>query len=285
MTVEQIQTLLVQAEKKDRLATSYVLTGGSPAQREKLALFFSQLLVCEGNRNKPCGRCQACRQAKKHQHPDIQWIVPEKSSLSIDAVRKVKEEIYLRPFSSDRKGYFFFIETMKEEAANSFLKILEEPPSYGHLIIICANIHLFLPTILSRCQQLRINYFLPALDKAMKESHTCLLSFISTLKKGALPDFFQQVAALVKNLERQDLEKWLDNVLWLYRDELLRNHWASPELLITQNSCDILNQVGNILAKTELILEMRQRIRLNINLKIALEYLLLALTVPEQESC
>ncbi len=280
MTLEQLKSFLLQAEKKNRLATSYLLTGGTASLREQLAMFFSQLLVCEKESQKPCGRCLACRQAKKQQHPDLHWIVPEKGSLGIDEVRKVKEDIYLRPFSGNRKGYLFFVELMKEEAANSFLKILEEPPLYGSMIIITANIHNFLPTIISRCQPLKINYGLPEFNKAMKESHRRCLSLLSALQRDSLRSFFEELEALIKNLDRQEVEKWLENILWLYRDQLLRKHHFTGNLLLTEESYDILQVRADLLEKTELILEMKQRIRLNINLRIALEYLFVELAVP-----
>jgi len=273
MTVEQIKTLLLQAEKKGRLASSYLLTGGTPALREDVASFFSQLVVCAKTDNKPCGKCTHCRQVSKNLHPDIQWIIPEKGNLGIDEVRKVKEEIYLKPFSGGRKAYLFFIDHMKEEAANSFLKILEEPPFYGFIVIITANIHNFLPTIVSRCQQLKINFTLPEQNKAMKESWKFCVSLLTSLQENQFQNFFDRMDTLVKNLDRNEVEKWLENILWLFRDQLLRDKKVKEDLLVSDETCDILKGRRDLLDKTELVLEMKQKVRLNINLRIALEYL------------
>ena len=82
-------------------------------------------------------------------------ISPEKNVLKIEQMREMKQTAYLKPMVG-RKRVFIIdqAEKMNEEAANSVLKILEEPPSFTHLILITHNPYLILPTIKSRCQEL-----------------------------------------------------------------------------------------------------------------------------------
>jgi len=274
MNLEEIKNFLIQAEKKDKLHTSYLIYGGSEEEREEIGYFFAMLLNCEKDK-KPCFECISCQHIKKNIHPDVKWINPTKKFLSIDDVRMVKEEIYLKPFTSDKKIYIFKIDYMKEEAANSFLKILEEPPLYGFLVILSSHIN-FLPTIISRCQRLKINFKLPQYDKEMENSQNEFYNLLSYLKENNFQLFFNEINNMTKNMEREEIEKWVEQNVWLYRDIFLKNNNFSEEFLVNPNVIPRYKEKIEI-ENIEKILELKRRIKFNINLKIAIEYLLISL--------
>ncbi|OGD87209.1 hypothetical protein A2870_03615 [Candidatus Curtissbacteria bacterium RIFCSPHIGHO2_01_FULL_41_11] len=87
----------------------------------------------------------------KKTSPDIFFLRPEKNSITIDQVRKLKQHIFQKPFKEKFK--FIVIEdagSAKIEAQNALLKILEEPPTQAILVLESQNKALFLPTIISR---------------------------------------------------------------------------------------------------------------------------------------
>ncbi|RPJ61065.1 MAG: DNA polymerase III subunit delta' [Acidobacteria bacterium] len=101
-----------------------------------------------------CGSCSSCQKLEAGNHPDIRLFVPEKNVLKIDMMRELSREAYFRPFEG--KARFFIVdqaEKMTEEAANSLLKTLEEPPPTSHLVLVTAFPHRLLSTIRSRCQK------------------------------------------------------------------------------------------------------------------------------------
>ena len=93
-------------------------------------------------------------------HPDLTWVTPSGSSevLVSDIEEPVVAAAARTPFESLRR--VFVIEaagTMNEQAANRMLKTLEEPPSFAHLILLAEHREDVLPTIASRCQQVRFD--------------------------------------------------------------------------------------------------------------------------------
>ncbi len=82
----------------------------------------------------------------------------EERPIKISHVRELKSWLYLKPHSSTIKlAVLFNVEEMQPAAANSLLKVLEEPPAYAVLILQAKKKEKILPTVLSRCQIIREN--------------------------------------------------------------------------------------------------------------------------------
>ena len=101
--------------------------------------------------------CRSCRLVKAGTHPDLQLIQADGNSLKIDQMRAVRANVALKPLYGRRKVYLLAeMERLTEAAANSFLLTLEEPPR-GVVFIGWADPgQALLPTIISRCQLLRL---------------------------------------------------------------------------------------------------------------------------------
>ena len=91
-------------------------------------------------------------------HPDVTVIPPDPPQMlvKVDQVRHVIREIYYRPTEGRRRVYIFSEADFMREAANSLLKILEEPPDFATIFLLTDNPSALLPTIRSRCMQLRL---------------------------------------------------------------------------------------------------------------------------------
>ena len=152
-TYGQIRTLAARGE----LSHAYLITGPDPTEREKLALFLAQALLCEGA-EPPCGTCLPCRKAEKGIHPDLlrRTRLAEKQSFTVDQVRDMGKEAYVVPNEGRRKVFLLpEADTMNPQAQNALLKLLEEPPSYAAFLLLGANPGAFLETVRSRCVLLR----------------------------------------------------------------------------------------------------------------------------------
>ena len=86
-------------------------------------------------------------------HPDVLIIPPDPPQLMIkvDQVRHVIHSIYYRPSEGNHRVYIFTASTFMKEAANSLLKVLEEPPEFATIFLLAENPGALLPTIRSRC--------------------------------------------------------------------------------------------------------------------------------------
>ena len=91
-------------------------------------------------------------------HPDVTVIPPDPPQMlvKVDQVRHIIHEIYYRPAEGRKRVYIFSDADFMKEAANSLLKILEEPPDFATIFLLTDNPAALLPTIRSRCMQLRL---------------------------------------------------------------------------------------------------------------------------------
>ena len=92
-------------------------------------------------------------------HPDVMIIPPDPPQMlvKVDQVRHVVHEIYYKPVEGRERVYIFSHADFMKEAANSLLKILEEPPDFATIFLLTVNPSALLPTIRSRCMQLRLS--------------------------------------------------------------------------------------------------------------------------------
>jgi len=149
---------LQQACKQGKTAHAYLLAGGSAEARLELAGYLAAALNCQDPRQgEPCGRCHSCRQMAGGNHPDFHLVAPGGSSLKIEQIRELERQLGRRSFQGGaRVAVLAGADTMTDAAANCLLKTLEEPPEGAYLILLAAQGDLLLPTIRSRCQEVRL---------------------------------------------------------------------------------------------------------------------------------
>lgn len=115
-------------------------------------------LMCKQPNPEPCGQCQSCRLLASGHHPDLISLQPEKGLIKVKDIRRLVDFFVSTAHSGKHKlAVIAQAESMNMAAANALLKVLEEPPASGLLILQTAQIHRLLPTIRSRCLQLQIN--------------------------------------------------------------------------------------------------------------------------------
>lgn len=177
----------------DRFPHAVILSGPQGSGKYTLAQMIAKAMNCL-ERPTPdglpdfCGRCKNCvriaeaddlearfaeavetrenmRDADKREtrilvqtHPDVTIIPPDPPQMlvKVDQVRHVIGEIYYRPSEGGERVYIFSDADFMKEAANSLLKILEEPPDFATIFLLTDNPSALLPTIRSRCMQLRL---------------------------------------------------------------------------------------------------------------------------------
>ena len=137
-----------------RVPQSMLLVG--PLHCE-LGLFVRQtmnLLLCKSGQNEPCLKCGDCQMVERMEHPDVEWVKPEKNggAIKVDQIRELQSTAYLTP---QRSNYRIIViesaDRMNTASANALLKILEEPAQHTVFILIAQQLSTVLPTVLSRC--------------------------------------------------------------------------------------------------------------------------------------
>jgi DNA polymerase III subunit delta' len=159
----------------------------------------------------PCGACKSCRKIASGNHPDVISVQPEKARIRIGQIRQLYQVLALKPYEA---RYRFVIlsdaHAMNPEAANSLLKVLEEPPDRTILILTAYHLQDLLPTIASRCQHIRFNPI----------SHSALVAFI--LKQREMPardaDHLATLAkGSLKKAGRLVSSGWIERRAWILR--------------------------------------------------------------------
>jgi DNA polymerase-3 subunit delta' len=131
--------------------------------KRTFARTLAKALLCEESLEEdmePCGACRGCVQAEAGTHPDLLEAArpAERSELPIQVIRDLCAEFGLKPARGLRKvAIVDDVDDMNDEAANAFLKTLEEPPPGAVLILIGTSAELQLETVLSRCQVVRFD--------------------------------------------------------------------------------------------------------------------------------
>jgi DNA polymerase-3 subunit delta' len=152
---------LARAYSQGRFPHALLFVGPDGIGKQAFAVALAQALLCERREPVhlvPCGKCPSCLQVEADSHPDVLRVSrpEEKHELPIDAIRKLCHDLSLSPMRGSRRvAIVDDADDLSTEAANAFLKTLEEPPPGAVLILIGTTPELHLDTVLSRCRVVR----------------------------------------------------------------------------------------------------------------------------------
>ena len=157
--------LLGNQRLKENLRTSvgrghishfYLISGPEGSGKRTLARLLAAAILCESG-EKPCLSCKACRKVLSAAHPDCITVEdPDHKNVAVQLVREARADMYVLPNECSRKIYIF-PQSLGVESQNALLKILEEPPEYGVFLLLSENPEALLPTVRSRCTELKLS--------------------------------------------------------------------------------------------------------------------------------
>lgn len=112
--------------------------------------------MCSGE-NKPCENCSHCKKTNLLAHPDVIIYPDNRTNILVEDVKNLIEQSILTPIEGDKKVFIFKnFSSANVQSQNKLLKILEEPPKNVYILLCASNVSKVLPTILSRCQKIRL---------------------------------------------------------------------------------------------------------------------------------
>ena len=153
----QLKENLKESLHKGHISHCYLITGPEGSGKRTLARLLAQAILCQGA-DKPCGVCTPCRKILDGNHPDYILVDdPEKKTVPVELIRQARADMFVQPNESDHKIYQFpRAQDMGIPGQNALLKVLEEPPGYGVFLLIADNPDKLLPTVRSRCTELKL---------------------------------------------------------------------------------------------------------------------------------
>jgi DNA polymerase-3 subunit delta' len=223
---------LQQSLATGRVAHAYLFTGPPQIGKRKLALGLAQALNCTGSQP-PCGQCSSCLSLVKGTHPDVRVIEGEGAggSIKIDQVRALQREAVLSPYKGRYRVYILRrMDLASLEAANSLLKILEEPPEHVVLILTAVQPESLPATVVSRCQRLDLRPVARQIlesvlrDRGIADPQARLLVRLSGGRVGWALDASKEEAVL--NQRQRDLAQMIQ-LLAATRVERLDFAWET----------------------------------------------------------
>ena len=151
----QLKDNLISSLRRGRASHFYLISGPAGSGRHTLARLLAAALQCD-DPQAPCGVCPACRKVFSGSHPDFITVEdPEHKKVPVKLVRQIRDDMFIRP-NEGKKKIYLFPQELGTEGQNALLKILEEPPSYGVYILLTDNAEKILPTVRSRCVELKL---------------------------------------------------------------------------------------------------------------------------------
>ncbi len=263
----RVKKILTKALQRNRVPNSLLFCGPEGIGKREVALILAKALNCQRRGDDACEICASCRAIQAGNFPDVMEILPEGNVLKIDQMRLLRSVAYLKPMVG-RKRIFIVVEAekMTEEAANSLLKILEEPPLFSYIILITHNPFLLMSTIKSRCQILN---FLPIskedierilVDNGYEKEKARILSllvhgnlkqalsleweevqtkrnqawqlFLSSLGEERVSSFLRNYTSLPRALAREEWQQTLEILSSYCRDFILVKEKGQDRLLM-----------------------------------------------------
>ena len=276
MVLEYLSNVL----KNGPVGHAYLFYGPDGVGKQTIAHRFSMALLCDQltPSGDACGQCDSCRRFNHEAHPNFQLLAKEgKQSYKIEQLRELQSNVALGAIHGSRRVYLIpEAESMLPSSANAILKTLEEPSKGVVFILVSSNWLALLPTIISRCQQVRFGRLPTTTVKTILQSRTTLsepeLLLLAQISEGsagkgmglANPAVFAFRKALLSKLANHkpkdvasalaipkfiiDQRKILENEMDLKLDMLIIYDWIIywlRDLLVyrlTKDSEQLINQ-------------------------------------------
>lgn len=157
--------IISEAQRSGRLAHSYLFAGPEGIGKRKTAFELARALNCASASNDACGECTSCLRAASGTHTNIVEVTPtvkDKDELVPDPsgvirIEQIRDVLSLLRYKAEGGRKVVIVdaaERLMPQAANAFLKTLEEPPAGSVIILVSSRPADLLPTIISRCQRI-----------------------------------------------------------------------------------------------------------------------------------
>lgn len=270
----RVISILKGALRSSHLPHAFLFSGPVDSGQRQVAFELAKAVFCENKKDfESCDTCFHCRQVDKASHPDLMIVEPAEDSrfIKIERIRELIGMANLKPFQANSK--FFVIdsaEKMNEDAQNALLKTLEEPQGRAYFILITSSQDELLPTVRSRTQILG---FVP--DSVRTE----LDPDVEKLKKEVLSyalraEDSQQRPPDLSKTDRETIAGVLDFLMEYFRELLLLRVGAGELIGASLSLGEKERRAGEyheetLEQKIEILSEFKEKIRQNVNIKLA----------------
>ena len=262
-----------------RGALSHALLFTGPGDRLGAARFAASAFQCTGQ-DRPCGVCPACRKVREDIHPDVSAVRDDDHKfISVETVREVRKDAYIRPNEGARKVYLFpDCALLTEQDQNVLLKLVEEGPPYAAFLFCAENPAAVLQTLRSRCVELKLQPSAPPPSEEDGDGEAlcrCLLK----RKRGSAAELAVRLEK--KKLTREALAALLERSEALLSQALVLLYGGSAEA----GDRRLAEGIGKRLTKTQIVrtIELMKKYRRECGYNVGPGHVLGALAAELEE--
>ncbi len=301
--------ILRGAMRRGRVASAYLFAGEEGIGKRLTATAFAMALNC----NEPvdgdaCGRCDSCRMIKAGTHPDFMTVEPDRGEIRIAQIRRddsakneagepyrsVEEVLQFRALEARTRVVIIDdADTMNQNAANAFLKTLEEPPEDTTIILVSARPDVLPSTIRSRCLRLNFRPLSDADSAAVMGGDEAVPLAMGRPGLGVREDLIARRDSLMDSLSAMraaggkpswastaEAGEWIDELSVLLRDLAVMRATGDGGLLVNRDIPEAMHRmagrpeagVKGIIRVYETLRQLRRDLVYNLNRSIVWNY-------------
>ena len=312
-----IYKTFVRSLENKHLSHAYLISGNPGTPLLEVAKYLAKSILCDEPSPLACNNCITCLRIDDNNYPDFIVLDGSKANIKKDEVNSIETQFEKTAFES--KGIMIYIlhlvENMSVEAINSILKFLEEPGSEIYAFLTTNNENNVLPTIISRCQLLRlklvnreeviedaISLNVPQEDAELlsyfyndgeliydilndedekdnyEDAKTAFIEFLEALKKEDNREaiFYAEKSIIPLVRTKESARFFLDMLVEGFEDILNIQHSKSPILKSYDTILqDLAKKLSHIDESLIEILKDRNLINLNVNTSLLIDHLVL----------
>lgn len=209
----------------DRAALPHAVILSGTGDRLAAARYLAAAHLCRAEGERPCLNCVACRKVAGDIHPDVRLVRDaERKELTADDIRALRQDVYILPNEGERKICIFTdCQQLNEKDQNILLKIVEEGPAYAAFIFCTDTAAALLPTIRSRCAELKLR------GEDEGELSDRALELCRVFAGGELLPAAQHLVSLENSrLKREQLQVLLEDAWRVSAEALLLSAGKAP---------------------------------------------------------
>ena len=205
---DKVKEYLSKAFELDRVPSAYLFLGENGIGKSSLIREFAQLLNCDTHNL--CQVCDNCRLFDSGKHPDFHLVKRNGQFIRIAQIQELISQLNLKPaYAKKRVVLIQEADRLNQESANSFLKILEEPPLDTLMVLTTSEENMLLETILSRCQKVSFSPLTHTVLKQILSERFDVngneVDFVINYSRGRIRKDFIDNVAVLNTMRRQVL--------------------------------------------------------------------------------
>ena len=304
-----IYKTLITSVKNNKYSHAYLIETNGYSKGLDLGIAFAKYLLCPNNysNNEKCENCSQCKNIDKNEFIELKIIEPEGQWIKKSQLEELQEVFSKKSVLGNKKVYIINkAEKLNPASSNSLLKFLEEPEEGIIAILITENIYQLLSTIVSRCQVLSLKNKINLDNLSTKERFAHYLSnnkddieaFInneeSIIKIEKVIEFIKYYEDNHSNTliyinklwdetfkEKQDIYSAFTMMLLFYKDilnlKLGKGIQIFTDYVNEVNNIEEKNNLDEITGKINVIMDLREKIKFNVNSNLLMDKLIIQL--------